>query len=204
MDSRDNSEFVLRSPSLGEADQLAELGRDTFVETFGHLYSPVNLDRFLRLQYGPTLQANQLADPKNGIQVAIHDNRFVGYVRVGANTVPFAEPGRTTGELKQIYVRRGYLGNGLAPRLMDWGMAWLRSRGYQDVLLSVYSQNLRAQRFYERYGFAKFADHFFMVGDHRDEEFIFRARLVLPSRSSSPIAPEVSPIPPPINNTPQS
>jgi ribosomal protein S18 acetylase RimI-like enzyme len=171
------SEFVLRAAYPSEAQQLADLGRDTFVATFGHLYSPVNLDSFLRATYGSEVQAGQLTDSKYGIQVAVKDSRFVGYVKVGANSIPFAEPGRNTGELKQLYVRPDLFGSGLAPRLMEWGMTWLRSRGYQDILLSVFSQNLRAQRFYERYGFIKLADHFFMVGDHRDEEFIFRARL---------------------------
>lgn len=39
--------------------------------------------------------------------------------------------------------------------------------------LSVYSDNPGAQRFYARYGFAKVADIHFMVGNQRDEEFLF-------------------------------
>ena len=167
----------MRAPRLDEADILAALCRETFVETFGHLYSAANLAKFLKESFGPGIQAAQLTDSNYAFQVAVLDEAFVGYIKVGVNSIPFATPGRSSGELKQLYVRQACLGHGVAPRLMDWGMAWLRARGYVDVLLSVYSDNPRAQRFYQRYGFTKLADHFFMVGDHRDEEYICRARL---------------------------
>jgi hypothetical protein len=41
----------------------------------------------------------------------------------------------------------------------------------------VWSENRAAQRFYARYGFAKIADIGFMVGSHRDEEFLLELRL---------------------------
>ncbi len=184
--------IVLRTPRLDEAETLAALGRETFVETFGHIYSSDNLSKFLNTSFGPGVQAAQLKDPNYAIQVAVQDSIFVGFIKVGANSLPFAAPERATGELKQLYMRKSCHGQGIAPLLMDWGMDWLRSHGYLDVLLSVYSVNPRAQRFYQRYGFLKLADHFFMVGDHRDEEYIFHAqldRVLSPSNASKLINP---------------
>lgn len=37
----------LRSPDLDNLDKLTELGKDTFIETFGSLYKPEDLDHFL-------------------------------------------------------------------------------------------------------------------------------------------------------------
>ncbi len=169
--------FVLRTPRLDEAETLAALARETFVESFGHLYSSDNLAKFLNTSFGPGVQATQLKDADYAFQVAVQDGVFLGFIKVGTNSLPFAAPGRATGELKQLYMRKSCHGQGIAPLLMEWGMNWLRSRGNVDVLLSVYSVNPRAQRFYHRYGFSKLADHFFMVGEHRDAEYIFHATL---------------------------
>ena len=45
------------------------------------------------------------------------------------------------------------------------------------MLLSVYSENFGAQRFYQRYGFAKIADITFKVGDHYDPEYLYELKL---------------------------
>jgi ribosomal protein S18 acetylase RimI-like enzyme len=60
---------------------------------------------------------------------------------------------------------------------MDWIMDHARARGADEVQLSVWSGNPGAQRFYARYGFSKVADIHFMVGSHRDEEFLFARML---------------------------
>ena len=60
---------------------------------------------------------------------------------------------------------------------MDWVLADARTEGADEIQLSVFSGNTDAQRFYHRYGFAKVADIHFMVGEQRDEEFLF-ARMI--------------------------
>jgi ribosomal protein S18 acetylase RimI-like enzyme len=68
-------------------------------------------------------------------------------------------------------------GFGVGATLMEWALAEARALGRDAVQLSVWSENYAAQRFYARYGFAKIADISFMVGSHRDEEFLLELRL---------------------------
>ena len=80
-------------------------------------------------------------------------------------------------ELKQLYTAPGRTGGGLGAALMDWALAFADDEGADEIQLSVWSGNDGAQRFYHRYGFAKVADTHFMVGQHRDEEFLFARML---------------------------
>ena len=171
------TEFTMRAPLPAEAARLARLGRDIFVETFDHLYSRDDLNMFLATTYGTDIQAAQIADPDMGLQIAEAGGEWIGYARVAPLGLPFAIEGRRAGELKQLYVFKAWHGRGVAERLMGWSMAELRRRGYADVCLSVFSDNPRAQRFYQRYGFEKIADYIFMVGNQADKEFVFRATL---------------------------
>ena len=68
-------------------------------------------------------------------------------------------------------------GRGIGAALMDWALAQAAVEQAGEVQLSVYAENHGAQRFYSRYGFEKIADIHFMVGQQRDEEFLF-ARLL--------------------------
>ena len=60
---------------------------------------------------------------------------------------------------------------------MQWVMDEARTRGAEQLFLSVFVDNHRAQRFYARYGFEQVGTYAFMVGDHADEDLIMRALL---------------------------
>ncbi len=173
------NEITLRAPRLDEAAALATFGRDIFVETFNHLYKPEDLAVFLAETYTTDILAKYIADPTIAIRIAEVAGTWAGYVRISSNTtMPFAVEGRKTAEVKQLYVFKAWHGKDVAEHLMAWTMAELKAQGHQDVLLSVFSENPRAQKFYQRHGFAKIADYFFMVGQQKDLEFVFRANLV--------------------------
>ncbi|MEM9766014.1 MAG: GNAT family N-acetyltransferase, partial [Pseudomonadota bacterium] len=41
------SEYTLRRATVDDAETIAQLGADTFTETFGHIYKPEDLAAFL-------------------------------------------------------------------------------------------------------------------------------------------------------------
>jgi len=58
-------------------------------------------------------------------------------------------------------------------RLLEHALAFLDAT-FDHHYLSVFSENLGAQRLYSRYGFEIFHEYHFMVGNHADEEFLMR------------------------------
>ena len=62
-------------------------------------------------------------------------------------------------------------GTGLGRTLFEQALDWF---GDRTVLLGVWSENLKAQRFYTHYGFQKVGEYLFMVGATADPEFILR------------------------------
>ena len=167
--------MIERPARPDEAPALAALGKATFVETFGHLYTPENLSAFLE-NHAPERWAAQLADPAYAIRVAEVEGRLAAYAKLGPPSLPFTPRGRPI-ELRQLYVLKPWHGTGLAARLMDWAIAEARARGADELYLSVFTDNHRARRFYARYGFEFVQLYAFMVGDHADEDHILRLAL---------------------------
>ena len=57
---------------------------------------------------------------------------------------------------------------------MDWVLGTAASKAARHIQLSVYFDNHRARRFYERYGFHAVGRYDFMVGSHADEDIVLR------------------------------
>ncbi len=166
---------VLRRAGVADAPLMVTLGCETFAETFGHLYHPDDLALFLA-RFTVAAWEAELADPRFHVVLAMAGDDAVGYAKLGPPSLPFEAEG-TAIELRQFYVRQGWQGSGLAARMMAEMLAVARGRGADELYLSVFVDNHRARRFYERYGFVRVGRYDFMVGNHRDEDYVMRLAL---------------------------
>lgn len=158
-----------------DAALLSAIGRQSFVETFGHLYTPENLAAFLEI-HQPENWLAELTDPRFAVRLGFVEGVNAAYVKLGPPSLPFTPP-RDSIELRQFYVLKPWQGAGLAPEMMDWVLAEARRRGAAEVYLSVFTENIRAQRFYDRYGFEAVGRYDFMVGSHADEDIVMKRAL---------------------------
>lgn len=164
----------LRIATPADAAALAELGARSFVVKFGHLYRPEDLETFLSESHTESKAAKEIADPRMRVVLAEGDGKLLGFCKlVMACGWPEHARGQWVIELKQLYTDPEATGQGIGARLMDWALEEAARFGADEIQLSVYSDNPGAQKFYSRYGFEKTADIHFMVGEQRDEEFLF-------------------------------
>lgn len=168
-----NVEF--RDAGPADAPALADLGARSFTETFGHLYTPANLAAFLA-SHSVDRWMSELEDPRFAIRLGEAEGRAVAYAKIGPPSLPF-EPDGTPIELRQLYVLKPWHGSGAAHQLMHWAIEEARRRGADELYLSVFVDNHRARRFYERYGLRPVGRYDFMVGDHVDEDIVMRLDL---------------------------
>lgn len=136
---------MLRRATPADADALSELARGPSVRSVG-----------------PTGRR-----PRPG-------TRPIGYVSARPARLPHPEVLAGDGEVQRLYVLREYQGGGRGTLLLETALAWLERRGPRTLWIGVWSENLGAQRLYERHGFAIVGEYSFMVGSHADREFIAR------------------------------
>lgn len=166
---------AFRAATPADAAVLAELGAATFIETFGHLYRAQDLRAFLAIHTAQSWRA-ELADPDHAVTIGEADGAAVAYAKLGPAKLPFTPPDGAI-ELRQFYVRAPHHGSGVAATMMAWVLAQARARGAAALYLSVFVDNPRARRFYERYGFTRVGSYAFMVGDHADEDDVMALHL---------------------------
>ena len=189
-------------PADGEA--LSHLSCTCFTQTFGHLYTPSDLDAFLDEAYSPTVLRAELEDPERATWLLFEDSvdeagatlsstdhpgtpepgdeaptssvpqAPIGYVTACPAHLPHPDVAPGDGEVQRLYILQGHQGGGRGTALLRTALDWLEHDGPRTLWIGVWSENYGAQRFYARHGFEIVGDYSFMVGDHADHELITR------------------------------
>jgi ribosomal protein S18 acetylase RimI-like enzyme len=167
--------MTFRLATAADLPAIDRLFRQSFCDTFAHLYRAEDLDAFLG-QFTPRAWTDEFTDRGYRFRVAEVDGQLVGFVKLGPSALPIETAARAI-ELRQLYVLKEHHGSGIAAALTDWAIAEARRQGFEELYLTVYVDNHRARRFYDRYGFEAVGRYDFMVGSHADEDIIMRKRL---------------------------
>lgn len=147
-------------------------------ETFGHSLKPADIDAYLRRAYGADgLLRRHLADPAYAFRLALQDDAVVGYCKLGPSFFTDEVPVGDATQLHQLYLDSATHGTGVAQVLLDWAKDQARRNGHDALLLTVWEENHRAMRFYQKHGFVHVGDYAFAVGDQIDRDLIMRLAL---------------------------
>lgn len=158
-----------------DAETLDAIFDEVFCDTFAHLYRPEDLQAFLT-SFGISDWEKQLRDPAFAVRIAEVDGEPAGYAKIGPLKLD-VQPNGPAILLDQLYLLNKHHGSGIAHALMDWVIAESRRRGARALYLTVFIDNHRARRFYDRYGFEDVGRYDFMVGSQADEDVIMRKAL---------------------------
>jgi ribosomal protein S18 acetylase RimI-like enzyme len=165
---------LVRLARVEDAAELARIGTQAFMESFANLYTPQNLEAFISRVYGEEKQRQEIEDPQGRVWVAEVEGRLAGYIKVGCCKLPHAEVSEEDGEIHRLYLLEEFQGYRLGRRLMEAALDWYQEKQTKRIWLGVWSENFRAQKFYQSFGFRKVGDYWFVVGTQRDYEFMYR------------------------------
>jgi GNAT superfamily N-acetyltransferase len=167
--------IAFRDATPADLGAIDRIFRASFVATFGHLYSAADLETFLA-QFTLEAWAEEMAGVDYAFRLAEDEGRAVGFLKLGPLTVP-VEPAQRALELRQLYVLEPWHGSGVGAALMEWALGEAARREVRELYLTVYTDNHRALRFYQRYGFEAIGRYDFMVGSQADEDNIMKRPL---------------------------
>ncbi len=165
--------MTLRRAEKGDIPTLGHFSRAVFIECFGHLYSPENLNTFLNDKHSDAYYTGLLHSGDSEVWLLEEEGTLQGYIQYGAVTLP-VDVTEDDCEIHRIYITQHTRSKGTGRMLMHHAMQALAQAGKKTIYLGVWSQNTRALGFYNSLGFEKCGEYLFYVGDHADEEWILR------------------------------
>ncbi|MBN9296635.1 MAG: GNAT family N-acetyltransferase [Filimonas sp.] len=147
-----------------DAELIADISRQTFVEAFADQNTPENMQKFLNEQFTKEAIIEEVGTDGNTFLMAYAENELVGYVRLRDNK-PEELGDESAIEIARIYATATAIGKGIGSELMQACVDTARQLRKDIVWLSVWEQNNKAIEFYKKWGFEKFGEQAFVLGD---------------------------------------
>jgi GNAT superfamily N-acetyltransferase len=174
------TDVMIRPATDADAQALADLGRQTFIDTFVAAdgfaipYPADDLSAFLDASFNEQTLLTKLKEPGAAWWVAEVEGRPVGFANTGPNTLPHPDARPSHAELRRLYVSKAAQGLGVGTKLLAVALAWMEAHSDGPLWIGVWSGNRKAQKLYEAWGFEKAGEYQYPVGRWLDDEFILR------------------------------
>lgn len=155
----------IRLAKREDAIAIAMLGRTTFSEAFGHLFSDKEgLRVYLNKTFSVEKIETSLEKQNNVYWIALVDRLPVGYAKLKLrSSCEFIEEVRIS-QLQKIYVLQDFLSMKIGKQLQNVLLERASKSGSRKIWLSVYKGNERAISFYKKNNFEEVGRHQFNIG----------------------------------------
>lgn len=172
--------LTLRYATTKDNLLLAEIGAETFRDTFGAQNTPEDMAAYLAESFSPQKQAAELAEPGSVFIIAERGGEVVGFVRLHEGVTSTGVTGDKPIELVRIYARKPFIGQGIGPALMQASLDEAAKRGCDTIWLGVWEHNPRGIAFYRKWGFEQVGMQSFKLGKDLQHDYVLQ-RAVVPT-----------------------
>ncbi|WP_394699932.1 GNAT family N-acetyltransferase [uncultured Draconibacterium sp.] len=167
----------IRKVNIQDIDELEEIGKLTFAETFSSENSEDNMKEYLEKGFSTDKLTAELTDPNAEFYFAQLDRKTIGYLKVNVGQSQTEIKDKNALEIERIYVLKEFHGKKVGQILYEKAIELAKEKNMEYVWLGVWEQNPRAIRFYEKNGFVAFDKHIFKLGDDEQTDIMMKLKL---------------------------
>ena len=170
-------QLQFRKCNVTEVDKLAHLSRRTFIDAFQRYNDPGDFHAYLEAAFSNEKIMEELQEKDSVFYFVEMDAATVGYFKLNEYDAQneFHEVGGM--ELERIYVVSNAQGKGIGAMILKFIIEIAISKEKEYVWLGVWEHNINAFRFYQRYGFEKFATHPYYIGNDKQTDWLLKKQL---------------------------
>ncbi|WP_304113698.1 GNAT family N-acetyltransferase [Mycolicibacterium bacteremicum] len=172
---------LIRPAEPDDLVELAAVAAATFPLACPPGVTDDNVAAFIAANLSAQAFAGYLHDPDRTVLIAREEDRILGYAMlirgVPDDDVQRAVPLRPATELSKMYTLPNAHGTGVAAALMTESLRHSTAAGAAGVWLGVNQENVRAQRFYGKFGFRVTGTKTFRLGESVENDYVMTVRL---------------------------
>ena len=166
--------IIIEKATVLDDNQLLEISRKTFSETFLEHNTAENLATYLEENISLEKMQQQLKNPDSVFYFAKIKNEIVGYLKLNFAKTQTELQDKNAIEIERIYVLRSFQNQKIGQIFVDKTISIASDCGLEYIFLGVWEHNLQAIRFYKKNNFEIFDTHFFTIGSDVQTDFLMK------------------------------
>ncbi len=167
----------IQKVTLENIDQLQQICRQTFFETFSSGNTEENMKKYLDEELSITKLTTELNDNNAEFYFAMHDEKVIGYLKLNFGQSQTELQDEKAIEIERIYVLKEYQGKSVGQILYDIAIQIARKKCAEYIWLGVWEENSKAINFYKKNGFVEFDKHVFKLGNDEQTDIMMKLKL---------------------------
>ena len=169
--------ITARYATIADAELIADMSRQTFYETFASKNTDEDINKFMNEQFTKEALMKEAGTDDAIFFLAYDGEEPVGYARLrkGEKRPEFA--GKNSIEIARIYAVQSSIGKGVGKALMKICLDVAAEQNKEVIWLGVWEKNMKAIAFYTKFGFEKFSEHEFLLGNDLQTDWLMMKSL---------------------------
>lgn len=167
----------VREAEFSEVAAMREVAIQSYVDTFADVNTPENMSAFLNDAYNQQKLEEEFYEIGSVLYLACEGSRIAGFLRLRSNSEVEYKLGSNTIELQRLYIHKNFQNQKVGKMLMQKAIDYAIEKKFEWIWLGVWERNFNAQRFYNKWGFEKFGEHVFQMGDDPQIDWLLKRKL---------------------------
>ena len=165
--------FILKLISIDDLNELRSISIETFKQTFAAQNTKENIRLYLKNKISIKQLKKEIYNPNSKFYFIYQKNKIIGFLKLNYNDSQREKMYLNNGfEIERIYLIAAFQGKGLGKKLITKILNMGKEMGYRKAWLGVWENNFRAIKFYKKYGFKKFGQHNFLLGNDLQTDYL--------------------------------
>ena len=136
--------------TISDINQLQQVSRQTFYETFSPVNTKENMRKYLDEELSIEKLTDELVNNDSEFYFALLENNVIGYLKLNFGKSQTELQDDNALELERIYVLKEFHGKRVGQLLYDKAVQIARQRNVDYMWLGVWEKNIRARNFYQK------------------------------------------------------
>lgn len=167
----------IRRVTPEDLEELREIGRQTFSETFSAVNTENNMIKYLDHRFSIDKLTGELNNAESEFYFAVLGNKPIGYLKVNYGKAQTELQDDKSFEIERIYVLKEFQRRKVGQLLYEKAFQIAKNKKAGYIWLGVWENNFKALSFYRKNGFAEFDRHIFELGNSRQIDYMMRLEL---------------------------
>jgi diamine N-acetyltransferase len=160
--------------TINDLQQLQEIGRKTFYETFSGSNTEENMRAYLDEGFSDSKLISELNETDSEFYFAKLGEIVIGYLKLNSGLAQTELKEEKSVEIERIYVLKEYHGKNVGQLLCEKAIQIAKRKNVLYVWLGVWEENPRAINFYKKNDFIEFDKHIFKLGNDKQIDVLMK------------------------------